>query len=163
MQGIATDYPHLLNPVDFEQREGRISRYKGHAIRRNIAAAHRADVLRAAARDPWNTAFDAAAARRPPGATDLFPYWVFPGPWAIERHIPLLPLSRDRQRYQQVRDTLTLYRLAFGQPRQEDLVELLRARAKQETADQTRVGTVALSRNAPGSPATWRPSFMEGR
>jgi hypothetical protein len=127
------------NPVDFEQREGRVSRYKGHAIRRNIAAAHRADVLRAAARDPWKAAFDAAAARRPPGATDLFPYWVFPGPWAIERHIPLLPLSRDRQRYQQVRDTLTLYRLAFGQPRQEDLVELLRARATQQTADRTRV------------------------
>jgi hypothetical protein len=34
-------------------------------------------------------------------------------------------LSRDNHRYRQVRDTLTLYRLAFGQPRQEDLLALL--------------------------------------
>ena len=25
------------NPVDFEQREGRVDRYKGHAIRKNVA------------------------------------------------------------------------------------------------------------------------------
>ena len=28
------------NPVDLEQREGRVHRYKGHAVRRNVAAAH---------------------------------------------------------------------------------------------------------------------------
>ena len=28
------------NPVDLEQREGRIHRYKGHAVRRNVAASH---------------------------------------------------------------------------------------------------------------------------
>jgi ERCC4-related helicase len=27
------------NPVDLEQREGRVHRFKGHAVRRNIAAA----------------------------------------------------------------------------------------------------------------------------
>ena len=113
------------NPVDFEQREGRITRYKGHAIRRNVAAAHRVDALLSAAPDPWSAVFDAAAACRPPGANDLFPYWVFPGDATIERHVPQLPLSRDSHRYTQVRDTLTLYRLAFGQPRQEDLLALL--------------------------------------
>ena len=29
------------NPVDLEQREGRIHRYKGHAVRRNVAERHR--------------------------------------------------------------------------------------------------------------------------
>jgi hypothetical protein len=29
------------NPVDFEQREGRVSRYKGHAIRKNVAERYR--------------------------------------------------------------------------------------------------------------------------
>ena len=29
------------NPVDFEQREGRVNRFGGHAVRRNIAARHR--------------------------------------------------------------------------------------------------------------------------
>lgn len=114
------------NPVDFEQREGRVSRYKGHAIRRNVSHKHREDALRSGARDPWTAAFDAAEDGRPSGCDDLYPYWVFPGPFTIERHVPQLPLSRDHHRYQQVRNTLTLYRLAFGQPRQEDLVTLLR-------------------------------------
>ncbi len=34
------------NPVDLEQREGRIHRYKGHAVRKNVAAAFAADALR---------------------------------------------------------------------------------------------------------------------
>ena len=29
------------NPVDFEQREGRVHRFGGHAVRRNVSAAHR--------------------------------------------------------------------------------------------------------------------------
>ena len=33
------------NPVDFEQREGRVNRFGGHAVRRNIAARHRASVM----------------------------------------------------------------------------------------------------------------------
>ena len=34
------------NPVDLEQREGRIHRYKGHAVRKNVAAAFAAEALR---------------------------------------------------------------------------------------------------------------------
>ena len=34
------------NPVDLEQREGRVHRYKGHAVRRNIAATLGADASR---------------------------------------------------------------------------------------------------------------------
>jgi hypothetical protein len=113
------------NPVDFEQREGRITRYKGHAIRRNVAAGNRRHALTSNNPDPWAAAFAAAADQRPIGSTDVFPYWVYPGPASIERHVPQLPLSRDQRRFLQVRDTLTLYRLAFGQPRQEDLVALL--------------------------------------
>ena len=33
------------NPVDLEQREGRVHRYKGHAVRRNVATAHGEDAL----------------------------------------------------------------------------------------------------------------------
>lgn len=35
------------NPVDLEQREGRVHRYKGHAVRRNVAAAHADEALAA--------------------------------------------------------------------------------------------------------------------
>ena len=33
------------NPVDLEQREGRVHRYKGHAVRKNVALAHGAGAL----------------------------------------------------------------------------------------------------------------------
>jgi hypothetical protein len=38
------------------------------------------------------------------------------------------PLSQDHDRYRRLKDDLVLYRLTFGQPRQEDMVELLRRR-----------------------------------
>ena len=45
------------NPVDFEQREGRVRRYLGHAVRKNVAEAPGADVLKPGARTrgkPWS-------------------------------------------------------------------------------------------------------------
>jgi len=36
-----------------------------------------------------------------------------------------LPLSRDRQRAHRLRASLAVYRMVFGQPRQEDLVAYL--------------------------------------
>lgn len=41
------------NPVDFEQREGRVHRYLGHAVRKNVAEAHGAAVLKPGVTDPW--------------------------------------------------------------------------------------------------------------
>ena len=119
------------NPVDLEQREGRVHRYKGHAVRRNIAATLGPNFLTnglAPGVDLWNELFDAAAATR--GSTDgeMVPYWVFhQGPAKIERHVPVLPFSRDEAAVPQLRKALAAYRLAFGQPRQEELVEFLGA------------------------------------
>jgi hypothetical protein len=112
------------NPVDFEQREGRVHRFGGHAVRRNVAAGHRADALRSPELDVWKAAYDAA--RQTSHLGDLMPYWVFPGPARIERHVLPYPLSRDQTRYDQMQKDLALYRLAFGQPRQEDMLALLK-------------------------------------
>jgi hypothetical protein len=49
--------------VDFEQREGRVHRYKGHAIRKNVAAACATAALTAGVGDPWQAMFAAAASR----------------------------------------------------------------------------------------------------
>lgn len=43
-----------------------------------------------------------------------------------------MPLSRDHQRWERLRESLALYRLAFGQPRQEDFLQLLAARGLTE-------------------------------
>ena len=46
----------------------------------------------------------------------------------VERRVPLLPLSRENGQLEQLRKQLALYRLAFGQPRQEDLLAYLSGR-----------------------------------
>jgi hypothetical protein len=113
------------NPADFEQREGRVHRFKGHAVRKNVGAAHREEALGSRAADPWAAAFTAAELRRPPDTNDLWPWWTYPGYSKIERWIPSFPLSRDQQREVRLRGQRALYRLAFGQPRQEDLLSIL--------------------------------------
>ncbi|WP_157006160.1 DEAD/DEAH box helicase [Agromyces laixinhei] len=117
------------NPVDFEQREGRVNRFAGHAIRRNVADAHWDDVLAAGDGDPWKAAFNAASASDAVEKYGEFaPWWVYPGTAQVERILARYPLSRDQDRYERLRDDLALYRLTLGQPRQEDMVKLLRKR-----------------------------------
>jgi len=115
------------NPVDMEQREGRVHRFKGHAVRKNVAMDHTGVGFAARGRDPWAPMFEAA---RPPRTTrdrDLIPYWVYTteGGARIERYIPAMPLSRDAVKLERMRRSLAAYRLVFGQPRQEDMLAFL--------------------------------------
>jgi hypothetical protein len=120
------------NPVDLEQREGRVHRYKGHAVRRNVAGAHGREVLASPSPDPWSAMFQLARlSPKARGKSELVPYWVYPGRHKIERYVPSLPLSREHQRLARLLKSLALYRLVFGQPRQEDLVALLSERLEQ--------------------------------
>lgn len=118
------------NPIDLEQREGRIHRYKGHVIRRNVAAEFGLQALSGDARelsDPWCLLFALAKASRP-GHTDLVPYWIFEpsgGGHKVLRYIPALPLSREVAHLESLRRTIVAYRMVLGQPRQEDLVNYL--------------------------------------
>lgn len=125
------------NPVDLEQREGRVHRFKGHAIRLNLA--HRqVDVVRGRQKghgDPWQTMFDAARGETV-NNSDLIPYWIYEGPVKVERRVPMLPFSREVRRLEWLKRSLTLYRLAFGQPRQEDLLEYLNGLATAELSPQ---------------------------
>jgi len=116
------------NPVDLEQREGRVHRFKGHAVRKNLAHGYRRAAFEGSPEDPWEKMFDAAASARDADQNDLVPYWVLAGPAAIERHVPLIPLSREVARLANLKRTLAVYRLVFGQPRQEDLIEFLLSR-----------------------------------
>ena len=116
------------SPVDLEQREGRVHRYKCHAVRRNIAEKLGPDLLKEGnlEGDPWQTLFERAASERGSDDGEMVPYWVFhQGQAKIERLVPILPFSRESARLPQLRKSLAIYRLAFGQPRQQELVELL--------------------------------------
>lgn len=118
------------NPVDLEQREGRVHRYKGHAVRRNVGLRYGLMALRhrwTGEGDPWARLFELAAADRPEGASELEPYWIFETPdgHAVERRVPMLPMSREVKRLETLKRSLALYRLVFGQPRQQDLLAYL--------------------------------------
>ncbi len=127
------------NPVDLEQREGRVHRYKGHAVRKNVARAHGWAALESDEKDPWQAMFGAAreeAAQK--GESEIVPFWVYPvdGGARIERHILALPLSREHGQAARLRTSLAVYRMVFGQPRQEDLLRYLIERVPAAEVDR---------------------------
>jgi hypothetical protein len=61
---------------------------------------------------------------------------VFHGNAYVERHAPCLPLSRDSIQLENLRRSLAVYRMVFGQPRQDDLMAFLLARVDRETLDR---------------------------
>lgn len=115
------------NPVDLEQREGRIHRYKCHVIRKNIA--HKfglVSILELVTRntDPWRLLFELASAERKEGENELIPYWTYNfDRYYIERHVPIMPLSRETGRLKRLKKSLVVYRSVIGQPRQDELLQ----------------------------------------
>lgn len=126
------------NPVDLEQREGRVHRYKGHAVRKNVAERYGLTALSEAHEggDPWQTLFQIAAQGKSNGYSDLIPYWIFEdGSACVERRIPLLPYSKEVRKLKRLKQGLALYRMVFGQPRQEDLLFSLSHNGNHESGD----------------------------
>ena len=116
------------NPVDLEQREGRVHRYKGHAVRRNVAAVHGEAALVSwrPGDDLWELIFQSAdRAARKVRDSDLVPHWIASGNCRVERHVPLLPYSREVEDFARLKRQLAAYRVVFGQPRQQELIALL--------------------------------------
>jgi hypothetical protein len=115
------------NPVDLEQREGRVHRYKGHAVRKNVAERHGRALLQqwSPGQDPWEILFETATKSRAPGESELIPCWLAPGAHKVERFVPLLPLSREEEQLERLKRNLAIYRVVFGQPRQAELLALI--------------------------------------
>jgi hypothetical protein len=118
------------NPVDLEQREGRVHRYKGHAVRKNLAHSYSLPELVSFMKsetDVWKVLFQSARMNQTGNANDISPFWVYPleGGAKIERHVPAMPLSRDQLNLEALQRSLTVYRMVFGQNRQEDLLAYL--------------------------------------
>ena len=117
------------NPIDLEQREGRINRYKCHAIRQNIAHKYGETIFQS---DLWHEMFRRALDdQRKSETSELIPFWCLSKqddestPYKIERVVPLYPLSKDSARYERLMKILSLYRISLGQARQEELIDYL--------------------------------------
>ena len=111
------------NPVDLEQREGRIDRFKCLAIRQNIAEKYAGTITFKT--DVWTEMFDRAKLEYNPEYSELVPFWCLPDAQGskIERIVPSYPLSKDIGNYERLIKILSLYRLTLGQARQEELLE----------------------------------------
>lgn len=132
------------NPIDFEQREGRVDRYDGHAVRLNIAARHAEAILASDEPNPWRVAYELAQ-DEVDNVGEFAPHWVYPGAARIERHVAPYPLSIDETRLADIKRDVALYRLTFGQPRQEDMLELLRRHYSEATTEQLEALRLDLS------------------
>lgn len=125
------------NPLDLEQREGRIQRYAGLAVRRGLAREIEPMLWNGEdRRSPWLRL--AAIADADHGDwSGLRPWWIFDGA-EITRYIFERPFGRDVSRFAALREQRFIYRLALGQPNQEDFLDIL-----------TRSGKAALDRLQP--------------
>ena len=114
------------NPIDLEQREGRINRFKCLAIRQNIAKKYGDIKFK---QDIWEEMFDEASKQEKGENSDLVLYWSLANineeTIKIERIVPMYPMSKDQVKYNRLIKVLSLYRLTLGQPRQEELLNSL--------------------------------------
>ena len=118
------------NPVDLEQREGRVNRFKCHAVRQNLAKRfidneikNIPDIYK---NNFWKYIFKEADTNK--DGSDLVPYWglsreLLPENYInIERIVPMYPVSKDEMKYSKLLKVLSVYRSTLGQPHQEELV-----------------------------------------
>ena len=116
------------NPIDLEQREGRINRFECLAIRQNVAKRYGDIDFK---KNVWTELFNEAVLKEKTAdghTSDLIPFWGLTekeGMVKIERIVPMYPFSRDEVAYERLIKILSLYRLTLGQARQEELLEYI--------------------------------------
>ncbi|MEK6537671.1 MAG: hypothetical protein AABZ46_00875, partial [Nitrospirota bacterium] len=91
--------------------------------------------------DIWSKLFTIAECENNTAQTpcQLVPFWHTETihDIKIERFVPLYPYSKDIDKYKNLLRVLAFYRLTFGQPRQEELIEALATvYSSEEAADR---------------------------
>jgi uncharacterized membrane protein YkvA (DUF1232 family) len=126
------------NPVDLEQREGRINRFDCLANRLGVQKDYPFEKVAAmlnSDKNIWRTAYEAVSQEAKNTGMErhgLSPHWIYQPSngrtTTIRRHLLFYSGSRDKLRYEQLKKALSFYRLVLGQPRQQDILERLAER-----------------------------------
>ena len=130
------------NPIDLEQREGRVNRYQGLSVRQSIAG--RYGRMRFDDRPVWQQMFEFAereerAHENGELNSGLLPNWgVSDGDALIpvERYAYLYPFSRDVAQYESLVEQVYRYRMVIGQPDQEETLRMLHERVEDGTLNE---------------------------
>lgn len=134
------------DPVDFEQREGRIARYASLAVRQSLAEAHGREALAtSAASSPFASLLDIAR-RQPSGRTGLERWWLPEKGRPVSVSFDWRFSLRTTRKEQMLKDLL-YYRLALGQPDPDAFLQMLsRIGAEAEDARSLAIDLSAISR-----------------
>jgi hypothetical protein len=115
------------SPLELEQREGRIQRFGGLAVRIKLRELVQSDLWQSgtigARASLWDRV-EALANAKYRDRSGLSPWWVLKGA-TVSRFVFSLPQSRDVEKFTLLKEQRLIYRLALGQPNQEDLVDFL--------------------------------------
>ena len=139
------------NPIDLEQREGRVNRYQGLSVRQSIVARY-GDM--AFDKGPiWQQLFERAEQeelKREAGSesSGLLPYWgVSKGDdlVPVERYAYLYPFSKDVEQYESLVEQVYRYRMVIGQPEQEGLLLALQDRMEDGTLGEEELAALYVN------------------
>jgi hypothetical protein len=112
------------SPIDLEQREGRIQRFGGLSVRSALAdrLGEQIRQMTNTTASPWAALADYAEDQFQSDASGRSPWWSCPGE-KTERIFVVMPQSRQTLRFNELSQLRWLYRLALGQPHQQDFIE----------------------------------------
>ncbi|UGX89716.1 DEAD/DEAH box helicase (plasmid) [Bradyrhizobium barranii subsp. barranii] len=169
--------PH--SPAAFEQREGRIQRYLGKAIRdawvrdrswdEFLSTGLRSGSSSTSLSNPWTLILRLLETEETECNVDrrgLSPQWIYErdGEFAhIHRWIFCHPFSRESVAYRRMRDSVLLYRLALGQARQDDLIRALSQQPAFRDSDLKDRRQLVRDLWIDLSPPRLRPRFVQGQ
>jgi hypothetical protein len=130
-------------PVALEQREGRINRFAGLAIRRSVAAKLGAQLHSSPdAKSPWTRLAELANTQLADDS-GLAPWWVLDGA-SCKSYIYSASGSEQRQQHETLSQERALYRLVLGVPDQDDLMRVLKVHVSGNSQAQIRDACVDL-------------------
>ena len=120
------------NPIDLEQREGRINRYKCLAVRQNLKTDINITNIKLK-KNIWQLLF----AEKNKEMSDIETFWSSKNKFVkIERILPIYPYSNDEIVYKRIMEILNNYRITIGQPKQEELIDNLITKYNEKEREQ---------------------------
>lgn len=134
------------DPVDFEQREGRIARYASLAVRQSLGRLHGEEALvRAGACSPFLELLKVAG-EQPSGRTGLERWWLPEQGRPVSVSFDWRFSLRSKRKKEMLQELL-YYRLALGQPDPEAFMNMLkRVGADQRNPRDLAINLAAISR-----------------